>query len=74
MYAAELEFVQITIILLMMTFMLAVIVCLLGHYWLPALAFLSRLGHTQRDQATQMVGDYFPAALHLMAKYLGSVE
>ncbi|XP_026203902.1 protein TMEPAI-like [Anabas testudineus] len=52
---AELEVVQITVILLMMTFMIVVIICLLSHYWLPALAFLSRLSHTQRDQATQSV-------------------
>lgn len=55
--AAELDIVQIVIILLVMTFMIVVIICLLNHYRLPALAFLSRLSHTQRDQATQMVGD-----------------
>ena len=55
--AAELEFVQIVIILLAMTFMIVVIICLLNHYRQPALAFLNRLNHTQRDQATQMVGD-----------------
>ncbi|XP_049890920.1 protein TMEPAI-like [Epinephelus moara] len=53
---SELEFVQIIIILLVMTFMIVVIICLLNHYWLPALAFLSRLSHTQRDQATQIDG------------------
>ncbi|KAM9340306.1 low-density lipoprotein receptor class A domain-containing protein 4-like [Symphorus nematophorus] len=53
---AELEFVQIIIILLVMTFMIVVIICLLNHYRLPALAFLSRLSHTHRDQATQMNG------------------
>uniref|UniRef100_A0A4W6E604 Low density lipoprotein receptor class A domain containing 4a n=1 Tax=Lates calcarifer TaxID=8187 RepID=A0A4W6E604_LATCA len=41
-YVAELEFVQIIIILLVMTLMIVVIICLLNHYWLPALAFLSR--------------------------------
>uniref|UniRef100_A0A671UCH7 Low density lipoprotein receptor class A domain containing 4 n=1 Tax=Sparus aurata TaxID=8175 RepID=A0A671UCH7_SPAAU len=40
----------IVIILLVMTFMIVVIICLLNHYRLPALAFLSRLSHTQRDQ------------------------
>lgn len=54
--AAELEFVQIILILLVMTFMIIVITCLLIHYRLSALAFLSRLSHTQRDQATQLVG------------------
>lgn len=63
-YAAELEVVQITVILLMMTFMIVVIICLLSHYWLPALSFLSRLSHTQRDQATQSVGDYFLTNVH----------
>ncbi|XP_067365552.1 protein TMEPAI-like isoform X2 [Channa argus] len=52
---SELEFLQITIILLLMTFMTVVIICLLNHYWLPALAFLTRLSHVQRDQATQTV-------------------
>lgn len=45
-----------------MTLMVVLIICLLSHYWLPALAFLSRLGHAQRDQATQMVGDAVRAA------------
>ncbi|GLD63269.1 low-density lipoprotein receptor class A domain-containing protein 4-like isoform X2 [Lates japonicus] len=53
---SELEFVQIIIILLVMTLMIVVIICLLNHYWLPALAFLSRLSHTQRDQTTQLDG------------------
>ncbi|XP_036949569.1 low-density lipoprotein receptor class A domain-containing protein 4-like isoform X3 [Acanthopagrus latus] len=53
---SELEFVQIVIILLAMTFMIVVIICLLNHYRQPALAFLNRLNHTQRDQATQMHG------------------
>ncbi|XP_019109166.1 low-density lipoprotein receptor class A domain-containing protein 4 [Larimichthys crocea] len=53
---SELEFVQIIIILLVMTFMVVVIICLLNHYRLPALAFFSRLSHTQRDQATQLDG------------------
>ncbi|XP_039977737.1 protein TMEPAI-like [Xiphias gladius] len=52
---SELEFVQIIIILLVMTLMIVVIICLLSHYWLPAVAFLSRISHTQRDQATQLV-------------------
>ncbi|XP_078479400.1 low-density lipoprotein receptor class A domain-containing protein 4-like [Lampetra planeri] len=49
----ELEFVQIIIILLVMTFMIVVIICLLNHYRLSALAFLSRLSHTQENQAAQ---------------------
>ncbi|XP_042362966.1 protein TMEPAI-like [Plectropomus leopardus] len=53
---SELEFVQILLILLVMTFMIVVIICLLNHFWLPALAFLSRLSHTQRDRATQIDG------------------
>ncbi|KAK2830003.1 hypothetical protein Q5P01_017934 [Channa striata] len=52
---SQLEFLQITIILLLMTFMTVMIICLLNHYWLPALAFLTRLSHVQRDQATQTV-------------------
>ncbi|XP_035536827.1 low-density lipoprotein receptor class A domain-containing protein 4 [Morone saxatilis] len=43
-----------------MTFMIVVIICLLNHYRLPALAFLSRLSHTQRDQATQLDGSEWP--------------
>ncbi|CAM9233888.1 unnamed protein product, partial [Lampetra planeri] len=54
--APELEFVQIIIILLVMTFMIVVIICLLNHYRLSALAFLSRLSHTQENQAAQQVG------------------
>ncbi|XP_056255215.1 protein TMEPAI-like [Seriola aureovittata] len=53
---SELEFVQIIIILLVMTLMVVLIVCLLSHYWLPALTFLSRLGHAQRHQAAQLDG------------------
>lgn len=56
--AAELEFVQIILILLLVTVLMVVIICLLNHYSLPALAFISQLSHTQRDQATQTVCDF----------------
>ncbi|XP_058475909.1 protein TMEPAI-like [Solea solea] len=52
---SELELVQIIIILLVMTLVVVMIICLLSHYWLPALALISRFSHSQRDQATQTV-------------------
>lgn len=45
--AAELELVQIILILLAMSVMVAVVVCLLIHYRLVALSLLGRLGHVQ---------------------------
>uniref|UniRef100_A0A3P8WTX6 Low density lipoprotein receptor class A domain containing 4a n=1 Tax=Cynoglossus semilaevis TaxID=244447 RepID=A0A3P8WTX6_CYNSE len=55
MYHTELPLVQIITIVLVMSLITVVIICLLSHYWLPALAFFTRVSHVQRDQATRLV-------------------
>lgn len=48
MLAAQLEFVQILVIVVVMTVMVVVITCLLNHYRLSARSLLSRHAPTRR--------------------------
>ncbi|XP_034029781.1 LOW QUALITY PROTEIN: low-density lipoprotein receptor class A domain-containing protein 4-like [Thalassophryne amazonica] len=61
-FSSELEFVQIVIIIVVMTVMGCVIICLLNHYKLSTWSFITRQGQARRhEHALQQDGCLWPS-------------